>query len=74
VALGLIRVRAARARHRPTRSSHLRIHRRLICAGGEVVLRVVVCGVVLVMSCVVLFLCCSCRVVCWVVLVVCLCV
>jgi len=40
---------------------------------GEVVLRVVVCGGVLVVSCVVL-LCCSCRVVCCVVLVVCLCV
>jgi len=39
-----------------------------------VVLRVVVCGVVLVVSCVVLLWYCSCRVVRCVVLVVCLCV
>jgi len=41
---------------------------------GGVVLRVIVCGVVLVVSCVVLLWCCSCRVLCGVVRVVCLCV
>jgi len=46
----------------------------MIVMCGVVVLRVVVCGVVLVVSCVVLLWCCSCRVVRCVVLVVCLCV
>jgi len=43
----------------------------VVKCGGGVVLRVVVCVVVIVVSCVVLVWCCSCHVVCRVVLVVC---
>jgi len=54
-------------RHRPTRTPEQWKARSLLSAGGGVVLRVVVCGVVLVVSCVVVFVCCflSCRVLCY---------
>jgi len=60
--------------------SHLLVHTCLqgahahLCFTGAVVFRVVVCGFVLVVLCVVLLWCCSCRVVWCVVFVVCLCV